>query len=663
MEIKLTPKKREALEKLGIKEVRDILLFYPSRYEVIQNDPISEQKKDQQVIVEGKLSSNVRVSYFGVNRSVISFDIESGEDIYHITAFNQPWLNKNRIGETLTVIGKYQGNNKIVSTKINKIPLKDQVGIKPIYNLKSVVTEKYFSNLLTQILEMYQGKIKDFVPKQLQDKYNLLSEYEALKNIHKPENQQKLDQAIKSLKYEEFLQFNLVMAYRKKENVQVNDKYSKKFNVKKVNEFVNSLPFNLTEQQQLALNDILNDLSSNKQMARLLQGDVGCGKTIVAFIAMYATSLSGKQACMMAPTEILAKQHYENLKKFFKDIDIKIAVLYAGQNANERKENLEMINNGQAKLIIGTHSLFQQSVDFSDLGLIVTDEQQRFGVLQRQALLDKGAYCDILLMSATPIPRTLAGSLYGDLDVSTITTSPNKAKKIHTILIKENGFFNKINEINKLLEQDNQMYVVCPLVEDNGESTRNVIDIYKKLKDYFEPKYKVGLLHGQMDSQNKSEIQDRFSKGDIDILVCTTIIEVGIDVKRANVMIIYNANRFGLSQLHQLRGRVGRGEKEGYCYLLTDSKDKQALEKLNVLVDNTDGFKISYYDLMLRGPGDILGIRQAGLPTFSLGNVINDNDLLIQSRNDAIEIINNLDNYPLIKKYLENKGDTYQSRV
>ncbi len=663
MEIKLTPKKREALEKLGIKEVRDILLFYPSRYEVIQNDPISEQKKDQQVIVEGKLSSNVRVSYFGVNRSVISFDIESGEDIYHITAFNQPWLNKNRIGETLTVIGKYQGNNKIVSTKINKIPLKDQVGIKPIYNLKSVVTEKYFSNLLTQILEMYQGKIKDFVPKQLQDKYNLLSEYEALKNIHKPENQQKLDQAIKSLKYEEFLQFNLVMAYRKKENVQVNDKYSKKFQVKKVNEFVNSLPFKLTEQQQLALNDILNDLSSNKQMARLLQGDVGCGKTIVAFIAMYATSLSGKQACMMAPTEILAKQHYENLKKFFKDIDIKIAVLYAGQNANERKENLEMINNGQAKLIIGTHSLFQQSVDFSDLGLIVTDEQQRFGVLQRQALLDKGAYCDILLMSATPIPRTLAGSLYGDLDVSTITTSPNKAKKIHTILIKENGFFNKINEINKLLEQDNQMYVVCPLVEDNGESTRNVIDIYKKLKDYFEPKYKVGLLHGQMDSQNKSEIQDKFSKGDIDILVCTTIIEVGIDVKRANVMIIYNANRFGLSQLHQLRGRVGRGEKEGYCYLLTDSKDKQALEKLNVLVDNTDGFKISYYDLMLRGPGDILGIRQAGLPTFSLGNVINDNDLLIQSRNDAIEIINNLDNYPLIKKYLENKGDTYQSRV
>ena len=663
MEIKLTPKKREALEKLGIKEVRDILLFYPSRYEVIQNDPISEQKKDQQVIVEGKLSSNVRVSYFGVNRSVISFDIESGEDIYHITAFNQPWLNKNRIGETLTVIGKYQGNNKIVSTKINKIPLKDQVGIKPIYNLKSAVTEKYFSNLLTQILEMYQGKIKDFVPKQLQDKYNLLSEYEALKNIHKPENQQKLDQAIKSLKYEEFLQFNLVMAYRKKENVQVNDKYSKKFQVKKVNEFVNSLPFKLTEQQQLALNDILNDLSSNKQMARLLQGDVGCGKTIVAFIAMYATSLSGKQACMMAPTEILAKQHYENLKKFFKDIDIKIAVLYAGQNANERKENLEMINNGQAKLIIGTHSLFQQSVDFSDLGLIVTDEQQRFGVLQRQALLDKGAYCDILLMSATPIPRTLAGSLYGDLDVSTITTSPNKAKKIHTILIKENGFFNKINEINKLLEQDTQMYVVCPLVEDNGESTRNVIDIYKKLKDYFEPKYKVGLLHGQMDSQNKSEIQDRFSKGDIDILVCTTIIEVGIDVKRANVMIIYNANRFGLSQLHQLRGRVGRGEKEGYCYLLTDSKDKQALDKLNVLVDNTDGFKISYYDLMLRGPGDILGIRQAGLPTFSLGNVINDNDLLIQSRNDAIEIINNLDNYPLIKKYLENKGDTYQSRV
>ena len=663
MEIKLTPKKREALEKLGMNTVRDILLYYPSRYEVIQPVKPSEEKIDQQVIIEGMISSKVRVSYYGVNKSVINFDVDSGEDIYHITAFNQPWLNKNRLGETLTIIGKYQGKNKIMSTKINKIPLKDQIGIKAVYNLKGLVSDKYFSSLLDQIFDTYKDKIIDFIPEYLKEKYGYLREYDALKYIHKPENEDQLEKALNTLKYEEFLQFNLVMAYRKKENINTDKSFIKEFSQEKLNEFINSLPFKLTDQQQLALNDILQDLRSNKQMARLLQGDVGCGKTIVAFIAMYACSLSGKQACMMAPTEILAKQHHENLNKFFKDFEIEVAVLYAGQNTSERKENLEKISSGKAKLIIGTHSLFQQSVNFNDLGLIVTDEQQRFGVLQRQALLDKGAYCDILLMSATPIPRTLASSLYGDLDVSTITTSPNKAKKIHTILIKENGFFNKINEINKLLEEHNQMYIVCPLVEDNGDTTRNVNDIYKKLKEYFEPKYKVGLLHGQLDSQKKAEIQKRFADGEIDILVCTSIIEVGIDVKRANVMIIYNANRFGLSQLHQLRGRVGRGEKEGYCYLLTDSKDEQALEKLNVLVENTDGFKISYYDLMLRGPGDILGVRQAGLPTFTLANVVNDNQLLQQARIDALEIIANIDKYPLIKTYLENKGDTYQNRV
>ncbi len=655
MNIKITPKKKEALEKLNLHSIRDILLYYPARYEKLEYiDPRSWQDNTQ-VIIEGVIFSKVKIGYFGNNKSVLNFDIQAENDIYHITAFNQPWLLRNKKADKVTIIGKYQGKQKILATKINKIPLSEQIGIKPIYNLKGLLTDKYFGGLINQILEAYKGKIDDFVPRYLRDKYDYYDEYTALKYIHRPTNDDELVKAINTLKYTEFLQFNLLMNYRKKENTEINRLYRKEFSLQQLNALIQSLPFALTEQQNTVLREILNDLSADKQMHRLLQGDVGCGKTIVAFIAMYAVCLSGMQAAMMAPTEILAKQHYENLQRIFSGFSVETAVLYSGQNSAERKENLHKINSGQAQLIIGTHSLFQEEVTFLKLGLVITDEQHRFGVLQREALSKKGFYCDILLMSATPIPRTLAASLYGDLDVSTITSSANPHKKIHTFLIKENGFFHKIDEIENLLAQKNQMYVVCPLVDKGNELTRNVTETYEKLKKYFSGRYNVGLLHGQMDSETKLNVQEKFAAGDIDILVCTTIIEVGIDVKNANIMIIYDANRFGLAQLHQLRGRVGRGQKEGYCYLLTGSQDEQTIEKLNIIVNNDDGFKISYYDLKLRGPGDILGVRQSGLPVFMLGNVINDADLLELSKLDSEELMTHIDEYPLIKKYLENK--------
>lgn len=663
MELKITPKKKQALEQLNLNSIQDILLFYPIRYEILEYIEPENQKINDQVIVEGIICSKIKIAYFGNNKSVINFDIECQNIRYHITAFNQPWLMQKKLNEKITVIGKYQGSQKIIASKINKIPLVEQIGIKSVYNLKGLLTEKYFNGLIEQILVLYKDRIHNFLPEYLRIKYDYYDEYTALKYIHQPKNKEELSKAIETLKYIEFLQFNLVMSYQKKENIQINEKFKKIFFYKDIELLINNLPFQLTEEQNKVLKEILNDLSSPKQMYRLLQGDVGCGKTIVAFIAMYAVSLSGMQAALMAPTEILARQHYENLKNILKNYSIECALLYAGQSSSERNENLKKISDGSAKLIIGTHSLFQQSVSFCHLGLVITDEQHRFGVMQRKALLDKGNYCDFLLMSATPIPRTLASSLYGDLDVSTISSSPNKSKKIHTILVKENGFFHIINEIEKLLSLNNQMYVVCPLVDKGNELSRDVSDIYKKLSDYFKPLYKVGLLHGQMDSQAKLDIQQKFAEGKIDILVCTTIIEVGIDVKNANIMIIYDANRFGLAQLHQLRGRVGRGEKEGYCYLLTGTKDEQAIEKLNIIVNNDDGFKISYYDLKLRGPGDILGIRQSGLPVFNLGNVIEDSDILQRSKIDSEELINNLNNYPQIKSYLENKDGIIKNRV
>ncbi|MDO4378774.1 MAG: ATP-dependent DNA helicase RecG [Erysipelotrichia bacterium] len=657
MNIKITPKKKEALEKLNLYSVRDILTYYPARYEKLEYIDPRNWQDNTQIIIEGVIFSKVKIAYFANNKSVLNFDIQAENDLFHITAFNQPWLIRYKIADKITVIGKYQGKQKILATKINKIPLSEQIGIKPVYILKGLLTDKYFSELIEQILETYREKIDDFVPEYLRIKYDYYDEYTALKYIHRPTNDNELVKAINTLKYTEFLQFNLLMNYRKKENTEINQLYCKKFSSTQLNMLIKSLPFTLTEQQHIVLQEILNDLSADKQMQRLLQGDVGCGKTIIAFIAMYAVSLSGMQAAMMAPTEILAKQHYQNLREVFSGFSVETAVLYSGQNSAERKENLNKINSGQAQLIIGTHSLFQEEVTFPKLGLVITDEQHRFGVLQRAALSKKGPYCDILLMSATPIPRTLAASLYGDLDVSTITSSANPHKKIHTFLIKENGFFHKIDEIENLLAQKNQMYVVCPLVDKGDELTRNVTETYEKLKKYFSGRYNVGLLHGQMDSAQKMNVQEKFAAGDIDILVCTTIIEVGIDVKNANIMIIYDANRFGLAQLHQLRGRVGRGQKEGYCYLLTGSLDEQTIDKLNIIVNNDDGFKISYYDLKLRGPGDILGVRQSGLPVFMLGNVINDADLLELSKQDSDELMNHLDDYPLIKKYLENKDN------
>lgn len=659
MTIKITPRLKENLNKMGISELTDILSYYPYRYEAIEYIPFKDWQIGDRIIIPATVIDKPKINYYRRNQSVLYLNVANEDDYFRVSIFNRHWLMNLKVNQKITIIGTYEGNNKILASNINMQPLEEQIGIKPYYSLNKGIREKTFLRLVEQVIEKYASKITDFIPKTIKKENNYLSKIEAIRQIHKPDNKKSLLNAINTLKYEEFLKFNLIMAKRKSDAFVEDSKFIKEFDMNKINEFVFNLPFKLTDDQNNALSEILSDLKDRKQMARLLQGDVGCGKTIVAFIAMYATVLAGKQAAIMAPTEILAKQHYNNMQKFFANYNLGIGILYSSQSIQERRTTLEKIEKKEISLIIGTHSLFQEGVEFNDLGLIITDEQHRFGVKQRQLFLLKGEYVDMLLMSATPIPRTLATTLYGDLDVTTISQTPYSNKKIHTTLIRQNSFTSKIKEIEGLLDQGNQMYVVCPAIEKGSDTVRNVNDIYLNLKNYYQGRYNVGLLHGQLDNEQKQIVENQFSKGEIDILVCTTVIEVGIDVKNANVMIIYDANRFGLSQLHQLRGRIGRGKKEGYCYLLTSSKEKETIDKLNIIVNNSDGFVISHYDLKLRGPGDILGYRQSGLPAFVLGNIVRDSDILNKSYQDAKKIIKELTNYPTIDEYLkqsENEG-------
>ena len=654
-EIKLTPKRREALAQLGINNTEDLINYFPYRYDRLEFLDYHLWSVNSRVIVEGEVFSHPKTARFGRGKSVIHFELGNRQDVFRITVFNQPWYRNLEIGQHLTIVGKYEGGNRILAMQTTKEEMQELLGIKPVYSLKDRMKPKTFSKLVNDALTANEGEITDFLPAGIMRKYGFMDRYQALWNVHFPNDETALQKAIDTLKYEEFFRFQLFMMYRRQQAFNRDERYRKVFDAAKIREFAAELPFELTDDQKRAVNDIIRDMKGNYKMGRLLQGDVGCGKTVVAFIAMYACYLAGQQSCLMAPTEILAKQHYGNMKKMFRNHDVRIGLLYSSISARERRELLQQIASGEIDFIIGTHALFQNDVEFRKLGLIITDEQHRFGVRQRQLLQDKGADADVLLMSATPIPRTLATSLYGDLDVTTITQTPNAAKKITTTLIRKNSFMAIVDEIEQLLDEGNQMYVVCAAIDNTSDViSRNVNDIYKNLNRYFQGRYRIGLLHGQMTEEEKDRVQNSFAEHELDILVATTVIEVGVDVRDANIMIIYDANRFGLSQLHQLRGRIGRHEKEGFCYLLTDSQDEEALKRLKVIVDNMDGFKISYYDLQLRGPGDILGYRQSGLPSFNIGNVVNDADLLNRSRHDVQEILNKIDDpqYVTVRDFL-----------
>lgn len=629
--LKIVDSRIRLLNQMHIFTIDDLLKHYPYRYEVIEK--VLPNDNSDKIVIEGKVIDSPKVFFKG-KMSRMSLSIESDEQVYSVTIFNRHFLRTHlNLGTTITVIGKCQGH-RITASDIKLKSLSDLSGIVPVYSLKDITT-KSFQNYVLKALNYSKDKIEDFIVEELRIKHNLIHKELALHNIHFPKSKDDIKHALRYLKYEEFLRFQLTMQYVKSQRNQEVGK-EKRFDIKKLNHLIASLPFKLTEDQQNAVKDIIQDLKTNKMMYRFLQGDVGSGKTVVSAIGLYASYLSGYQSALMAPTEILARQHYETLKKLYKDTDIKIALLTGSLSLKEKDILYERILNQEIDVVVGTHALFQEKVQYKKLGFVVTDEQHRFGVEQRKALRDKGEQVDFLIMSATPIPRTLAISLYGDMDVSTIRSKPKGRIKTITKYIKGSSMKPFLSHLNDYLDEGGQCYVICPLIDESENmNAKNAIQIGNAMNQYFKGKYNVGILHGAMKDEEKDYVMNSFSNNDIQILVSTTVVEVGVDVKNANMMVIYNAERFGLSQLHQLRGRVGRGHVQSYCYLLSEATHEEAIERLKFLEKSDDGFEISHYDLKMRGPGEILGQKQSGLPTFIVADVFKDSDLLEIARDDA----------------------------
>lgn len=641
--LKLTSKRVQILHELGLYTTDDLLMYYPYRYEVITTSAFSDWKIKDKVWFEGEVVQLPR-SWRKGRLVTTTFQVRFQEQILTITIFNRPWAKSLNLNQILTIQGVYQGNCKVTAMSYDTKSLVEHAPITPIYSIKDGIRQKTLQTIIHSVLNQLHDEIIDDIPEEFRQAYRLLPLKLAYRCIHIPSSMNEVQAAVRTLKYAEFLRFfTAIQLMRSTEGIRITKK-PKIFSSKKIQQAIQSLSFEMTADQRDTLEKILYDMGSTHAMYRLVQGDVGCGKTVVATLALYAAFLSGYQAAMLAPTEILARQHYQSVNEVLAPFGVKTEVLYSALSSAKKNEILKDVASGKIDILIGTHSMIQDSVTFHKLGLTIADEQQRFGVAQRKALKQKGEQVDFLLMSATPIPRTLAASLFGDMDVSTIETMPAGRITPITTLIKENSFRTVLEDVKRLLISGRQLYVICAAVDENEEyHARNVYDTMESIQKLF-PQDKVACLHGRMSTDEKQAIMQAFHDNDIQILVSTTVIEVGVNVVNATGMIIYDADRFGLSQLHQLRGRIQRGSEQGYCWLLTASQDERVLQRLEVLVKSNNGFEISYEDLRLRGPGDILGTRQSGVPDFILGNIVEDTAMINQARKDALKVMESADN-------------------
>ncbi len=641
--LKLTSKRVQILHELGLYTTDDLLMYYPYRYEVITTSAFSDWKIKDKVWFEGEVVQLPR-SWRKGRLVTTTFQVRFQEQILTITIFNRPWAKSLNLNQILTIQGVYQGNCKVTAMSYDTKSLVEHAPITPIYSIKDGIRQKTLQTIIHSVLNQLHDEIIDDIPEEFRQAYRLLPLKLAYRCIHIPSSMNEVQAAVRTLKYAEFLRFfTAIQLMRSTEGIRITKK-PKIFSSKKIQQAIQSLSFEMTADQRDTLEKILYDMGSTHAMYRLVQGDVGCGKTVVATLALYAAFLSGYQAAMLAPTEILARQHYQSVNEVLAPFGVKTEVLYSALSSAKKNEILQDVASGKIDILIGTHSMIQDTVTFHKLGLTIADEQQRFGVAQRKALKQKGEQVDFLLMSATPIPRTLAASLFGDMDVSTIETMPAGRITPITTLIKENSFRTVLEDVKRLLISGRQLYVICAAVDENEEyHARNVYDTMESIQKLF-PQDKVACLHGRMSTDEKQAIMQAFHDNDIQILVSTTVIEVGVNVVNATGMIIYDADRFGLSQLHQLRGRIQRGSEQGYCWLLTASQDERVLQRLEVLVKSNNGFEISYEDLRLRGPGDILGTRQSGVPDFILGNIVEDTAMINQARKDALKVMESADN-------------------
>ena len=638
------PNRVKLLNKIGIFNLKDLITYYPRTYEDRSKPKnLYECQEGEEVFVRAVACSrlsDIRIKGRTMQKLLIRDETAPAEAIW----FNQSYLkNKFEQGKEYGFFGKVSrkyGKIELMSPKFDEGESTKNTGrIIPIYPLTYNLSQNNLRKIMENGIKEVYGNLEETLPSYILDKYNLEKINKAVKDIHFPENFNDFNIARKRLVFEKLLSVQLALLELK--NRYMNEEKGIVFDKNvKISDVINSLPFKLTGAQRRVLEEIENDMEQDKTMNRLLQGDVGSGKTVIAMCIAYKAVKSGYQAAIMAPTAILASQHLENFKNILEKFDINVELLISGITKKKKEEILQRLENGEIDIIIGTHALIEEDVKFKNLGLVVTDEQHRFGVKQRSKIASKGNNPDVLVMTATPIPRTLALILYGDLDISIIDELPPNRKKIETFAVRKdmtdrvNGF------IKKQIDEGRQAYIVCPLVEENEEmDLKSVEELYETYKTEVFPEYKVEYIHGKLKQKEKDNIMERFKKGDIDILISTTVIEVGVDVPNSNIMVIENAERFGLAQLHQLRGRVGRGEYKSYCILKYEGKGETVRKRMKVMCDTNDGFVISEKDLELRGSGDFFGTMQHGLPEFKIANLFEDMKILKLAQEAAIKIL------------------------
>lgn len=652
-------KRAQLLKKLGIETIEDMLFFYPRSYKNFSLfSKLSETKEGEEYAFVLSIESEAKTSFVRKNFNITQMLAADKSGTVTIVFYNQPYRKANfEPGKTYAVYGKIERFGQKLRI-INPImePYTDGMqpkGIMPIYPLTSGLTQKTMNEIISKCLYLAGSQIKEELPSEFRMKYHLCEINYALQNLHFPKNEFALKEAKNRLIFEELFMFMLALYYMKEKR---KEKDGIAFNIKEedIKEFNELLPFELTEAQRTVTSEIIGDMKSISQMERLLEGDVGSGKTVVAAMAMFLAAKCSYQSALMVPTEVLAVQHFESISELLKNSEVTCGLLRGKMTAKEKREALYNIENGIWDIVIGTHALIQEAVTFKKLGLVVTDEQHRFSVNQRGDIKEKGENPDVLVMSATPIPRTLALTLYGDLDISIIDTMPKGRKKVQTFYVPKYKRNDMYDFVRKQVEQGRQAYVVCPSIEEvEGSSLKSVNEVFNELKNDQLGGLNIELLHGKLTSKKKDEIIKKFCDGEIDVLVSTTVIEVGINVVNASTMVIEGAERFGLAQLHQLRGRVGRGRYDSFCFLLDNSDTTEIRTRLEIMTKESSGFEIAKKDLEIRGPGKLLGESQHGLGNFYLADLISDVNMLKKAQTAAEDFIKNIKNINYAKDILE----------
>lgn len=627
-------KTQKGLAKLEIFTVQDLLEHYPRNYDVYgEIRSIQSLQEEETAVIEVSVVALPQKRKVR-NLTLVQCRVGDSTGTILLTWFNMPFvMNQLKMGSKYLLRGKVVRKNGLLQmdqpvflTKENY--QNNKYVMQPIYGLTFGITNNVIKKAVVQALKNAEFE-KDYLPVELRKECELIEYKSAVQKIHFPKNQQEMLEARRRIVFDEFFLFNLALNYLKKQKAVKISNFQMEA-VKECEDMIAGLPYQLTNAQRKVWKAIEQDLCSNQQMNRLVQGDVGSGKTVVAALALLQTAVNGFQGCMMVPTEVLAKQHLESLEEILEPFGIKVGLLVGSMTAKEKRLMYAQIKENEVQIVVGTHALIQEKVEYANLGLVVTDEQHRFGVKQREALSNKGKEPHILVMSATPIPRTLALILYGDLDVSTIDELPSNRLPIKNCVVNTSYRPKAYEFIAKEIAAGRQAYVICPMVEESENmEAENVVDYTEKLAHELPPAYVVAYLHGKMKPKEKNEIMERFARGDIHVLVSTTVIEVGVNVPNATVMMIENAERFGLAQLHQLRGRVGRGAHQSYCIFINGSNSKESQKRLEVLNHSNDGFHIANEDLKLRGPGDMFGIRQSGMLEFKLADIYKDADILM----------------------------------